>query len=300
MEEDGGIMRIVNSLPSKQQLIIRSLVIAGGLTLFKASIFGVTNSVAILASAADSLMDLLISFANFVFLKRAAKPADENHAYGYGKIESLAGLIQSLVMGAVIIGVAGSAVRRFYNPQEVHQPMAAMLVISVALAFNLWHVRNLRRSMLTTGSQVMATEYLHYVSDIYVYLGVIASLVLVRVTSFEFWDPLISLLIVVYLVKSVVEIFNQSLEELLDKQLADPVIKELDQLIRHFDPRIIDYHDLRTRKVGDTKFIEFHVELRGIEKFHDAHDLTEALIQKIRDCHPGAIVTVHADPEGGI
>lgn len=289
-----------SSQSQKKTLLLRSLFIAGGLTGFKLVVFGVTNSMAILASAVDSFMDLVVSLVNFMLARSAARPADHHHPYGHGKIESLAGMLQSLVIGAVSLGVAGMSIRRFLQPEDIHQPLAGIVVTVIALALNLWHVKNLRASMVSTGSQVMATEYLHYASDILVYLGVFASFVLFKTTGALFWDPLISLLIVVYLVKNIAAVFDASLGELLDKQLPDPLLKELDQLIRRYHPQVVDYHDLRTRKVGPTKFIEFHVEIRGVEKFNEAHDLTEGLIARIRDKHPGAIVTVHYDPEGGI
>lgn len=286
------------SSPSKEKLIIRSLLIAGGLTLFKTGVFLVTNSVSILASAVDSLLDLLVSLMNFIFIRTAAAPPDQNHPYGHGKIESLAGLIQSLLIGVVTVGVGISALRRFAKPQDVREPMAGIVVMVVALLFNLWHVRNLKRSMKATESQVMATEYLHFVSDTFVYVGVLLSFVLIHVTGYLYWDSLVSLLIVVYLIKSVISVVGNSLAELLDMQLPDEVLAQIDQTIRNYNPHVIDYHDLRTRKVGLTKFIEFHVVVRGVEKFVEAHDLTEGLIRKLRKMYPGAVVTVHTDPDG--
>lgn len=289
---------VTNSNPTKQTLIGRSLLIAGGLTLGKLAVFFVTNSVAILASSVDSAMDFVVSFANFVLLHSASKPPDEGHPYGHGKIESVAGFLQSLLIGAATIGVSVGALRRLYHPQPLAQPMAGLIVMAVALVFNLWHVRNLKKNMVRTESQLIATEYLHYVSDSYVYAGVFVSFLLVRFTGFMFWDPLVSLLIVVYLAKSVMGVFGDSLSELLDQQLPDEILKEIDHTIRTFHPQVVDYHDLRTRKVGLTKFIEFHVVLRGVDKFDDAHELTERLVQKLRTIYPGAIVTVHSDPEG--
>jgi cation diffusion facilitator family transporter len=156
------------------------------------------------------------------------------------------------------------------------------------------------RTSSTETPRPFATEYLHYVSDTFVYIGILVSLVLYRFTNLFFWDPLISLLIVVYLVWSVFGVFNDSLGELLDKQLPDSILKDIDSTIRGSFEQVVDYHDLRTRKVGDTKFIEFHVVLRNVQRFDEAHDITEGLIQRIRKKYPGSIVTVHTDPEGAM
>jgi cation diffusion facilitator family transporter len=205
-------------------------------------------------------------------------------------------MAQSLIIGAAVLGIAGMAVKRFLSPEPIEQPLVGMLIAAVALLLNLWHSKNLRRSMLETNSQVMATEYLHYATDTFVYLGVLVSFVLFKITGQGFWDPLISLLIVIYLVKTIAEIFQDTLTELLDVQLPEPHLKEIDQTILSYDSRIVSYHDLRTRKVGPTKFIEFHVALRGVVTFHDAHQLTVGLMETFQNKYPGAIVTVHADP----
>ncbi len=277
--------------------MLRSLAIAGGLTAFKLGVFAMTNAVAILASAADSFMDLLISLANFFLLRSASRPADHNHPYGHGKFESLAGLLQSLIIGGAAVGIASMAIHRLIAPEPIMQPNVGIAITVVALLLNIWHSRNLRRSMLASRSQIIATEYLHYASDTLVYLGVLVSLVLTEITGMKLWDSVISLFIVGYLMKAVVALFMENLSELLDEQLPDETLKEIDSTIRTFDPRVVSYHDLRTRKVGPTKFIEFHVVLRSVETFREAHGLTIGLMDAFQQKYPGAIVTVHADPE---
>jgi len=284
---------------TNKKLIVRSLLIAGGLTVLKLGVYTVTASVAILASAADSFMDLLVSSANFLFLKSASKPADQEHAYGHGKIESLAGLLQSLVIAGVAVGIAYMAARRFINPEPIHQPLAGFAITVLAIVISFWHIQNLRASVQSSDSAVMSSEYVHYASDLLAYLGVLASFVLFKLTGSLFWDPLISVLIVLYLLKSTAVIFDTSLGELLDRQLPGAVLGDIDGIIRSGHPKVVDYHDLRTRRVGPTKFIEFHVVLRDVAMFHEAHDITEEIIDKILLRYPGSIVTVHSDPEGG-
>ncbi|MCG3205603.1 MAG: Ferrous-iron efflux pump FieF [Elusimicrobia bacterium] len=284
------------SSPTKENLLVRSLLISVGLIAFKLAVFVGTNSIAILTSAVDSGMDLLVSAANYILMKSSTKPADHNHPYGHGKIESLAGLAQSLIIGGVVVAIAAMAVRRFMLPEPIQQPLVGIGVSAVALVLTLWHTRNLRSAMLSTHSQVMATEYLHYASDTFMYLGVLMSFVLFKITGQTFWDPLLSLLMVVYLLKTILDIFRETLTELLDVQLPDSLLKEIDALILTFDSRIESYHDLRTRKVGPTKFIEFHVVLRNVETFRDAHHLTVGLMETFQKRFPGAVVTVHADP----
>jgi cation diffusion facilitator family transporter len=285
---------------TKKNLIARSLVIAGGLAILKFSVGVMSNSIAILASAADSLMDFLISLANYAFLDRAEKPADSDHPYGYGKIESLAGLIQSVFIGLMALGVAIGAWMRMRNPQPLEKPGAGIAVMIIAMLLNWWHVRNLRRSVKDTGSQVMSSEYVHYASDFLSHAGVIIVIVLYQFTHQTFWDPFMSAIIALYLGWNAWAIFRNSMSELLDEQLPEPIPSTIAGIIREHNPKIIDFHELRTRKVGDTKFIEFHIELRGVERFEEAHDITESLITRLRQTYPLAVITVHTDPEGAL
>ena len=259
-----------------------------------------TNSLAILATAADSIMDFMMSLANYFFVSSAAKPPDADHPYGHGKIESLAGLLQSLFMAILALILLAAAVNRFIRPEPIELPMAGVIVMVISIIVNFWHVRNLRRSMLSSGSQIMATEYVHYASDFLIHFGVVATLILYKFTDFQYWDPIMSILVVGYIIYSIYRIFNNSLAELMDEQLPSPILKELQTLIMSFHPNILSYHELRTRKVGDLKFIEFHLELKEITDFKEAHELTENLIAAIKKKHRSAVVTVHTDPEGGI
>ncbi len=282
---------------AKKTLVFRSLLIAAALTILKLAAGTTGQSMAVLASAADSLMDFVISLANFMFIEKAEKPADADHPYGHGKIESLAGLVQALFIGVVAVGIATGTLLRFLNPKPVTHAGAGILVMAVSLVLNWWHARNLRRSRDATHSTVIANEYLHYASDFLGHAGVIISLVLFHLTGQLFWDPLASLLVVGYVLWSVRGILRNAIAELLDEQLPEPVLGEIAKIIRAHDRRIAGFHQLRTRRVGDTKFIEFHVGLREITDFNEAHALTDALITRLQTQYPGSIITVHSHPE---
>ncbi len=98
--------------------------------------------------------------------------------------------------------------------------------------------------------------------------------------------------------KNVANLFRDTMSDLLDTSLPPDILAEIDGIVRGFHPCVCGYHDLRTRKVGPTKFIEFHVVFKGIEGFREAHDLTEQLVDRLKAKYPDSVVTIHADPEG--
>jgi ferrous-iron efflux pump FieF len=283
----------------KMRLFTRSLWLSASLAAAKAAAGLAGNSLALMASAADSLMDLFLSAGNYVLARSAAKPADPGHPYGHGKIESLGGVLQALVMAGVSLAVGVGAVRRLLAPEPLERTWLGVAVMAAAAGANLWHSRNLLRSAGETHSPILSAEYVHYASDTLAHAGVIAALILFRYTGQTFWDPLVSLVIVGYLLWGVVRILRQSVGELLDSSLPEEVAADIQARIRAHDPRVLDFHDFRGRRSGGNLFLEFHLELRGDLSFRDAHELTESLVDEIQARYPGCVVTVHADPEGG-
>ena len=244
-------------------------------------------------------MDVFVSTVNFISLREAEKPADAEHLYGHGKIESLAGLFQSLVIGASGIYLVIESVKRLIRGIELTHVSTAIGVMILSMILTFFLVRMLKRVGLQTESIIVRTETLHFTTDLLTNGGVIVALVLVNVTNLAVWDLIVALAIACYILSQSARILRASVNELLDRALPVEEQKEIEKLILGFDSKIVGFHNLRTRKLGHQKFIDFHIEIRGEENFSRAHQLTEALIRRIRERFDGADVTVHFDPEGG-
>lgn len=283
----------------KISAIVFSIATAAFLALFKIGVGLFSHSLALLASAVDSLLDVLVSTVNLIAIREAAKPADYDHLYGHGKIESLAGLFQSLLISASGLFLIAESVRRLIRGVEIHDVPIAIFVMVVSMALTFTLVLRLKKVLRETGSIVVGAEVLHFTTDFLTNGGVILALILVAVTKSSAWDLAVAIAIACYILTQSISILRTSVDELLDRALPAEDQREIEQIITHFDPRVIGFHNLRTRKIGHQKFIDFHMEIRGEENFARAHDLTESLIKRIRERFPGADVTVHFDPEGG-
>ncbi|MBI4395276.1 MAG: cation transporter [Candidatus Omnitrophica bacterium] len=283
----------------KARAIVFSIWTAFSLTLFKLSVGLLTHSLGLIASAIDSLMDVLVSSVNLIAVKEADKPADREHLYGHGKIESLAGLFQSVLISASGLYLIAESVRRLFRGVTIsHVPTAiAVMIISMGLTFLL--VLKLKQVLKETDSIIVGTETLHFTVDFLTNGGVILALILVRVTGSSLWDLGIAFVIACYILSQSIVILKKSMDELLDRALPVDEQMEIEKLILTYDSRIVGFHNLRTRKIGRQRFIDFHFEIRGEENFARAHDLAESLIKRIRERFPDADVTVHFDPEGG-
>lgn len=283
----------------KLQAIQLSIGTAFFLTIFKLAVGLTTRSLGLMASAIDSLMDVLVSSVNLIAISEAAKPADREHLYGHGKIESLAGLFQSLLIALSGTYLVIEAIRRFITGVELFHISVAIGVMVVSMGFTFFLVLKLKAVLRETESIIVGTEMLHFTIDFLTNGGVIIALLLVRVTGSSVWDLAVAFVIACYILRQSMGILKKSVDELLDRALPAEEQKEIERIILNHDPRIIGFHNLRTRRIGPQRFIDFHFEIKGEEDFSRAHELTEALIKRIRERFPGADVTVHFDPEGG-
>ena len=281
-----------------RQAIILSVGVALLLTVVKFSAGLVTHSMAIMASALDSTLDMMMSALNFFAFREASKPPDAEHAYGHGKVESLAGLFQSLFIMLSGSFVVYESIRRLLQGSFVSEIPLGIGVIALSGVVTLllsWRLKALSKK---NRSIILGTEKVHYSMDFVSYVGVLAALILVGWTGNAAWDLIVSLLVAAYIFKEAIHILMRAVSELLDRGLSNTELKTVKMLILRHHPSIVGVHNLRSRVVGNVVFLDFHIEIRGEDDFKRAHDMTESLIDKIKAHHPSADVTVHFDPEG--
>ncbi len=286
-------------LRQKMSAIQFSIATAFFLMVFKVAVGLVAHSLGLIASAIDSFMDVLVSSVNLIAIKEADKPADREHLYGHGKIESLAGLFQSLVISLSGLYLVFESVKRLIYRIPLEHISAALTVMVASMVLTFFLVLKLKRVFKETNSLVVCTESLHFTIDFITNGGIIAALILVRLTGSPLWDVGIAMIIACYILIQSSRILRKSIDELLDKSFPASEQKDLERIILSHDPRIVGFHNLRTRKIGHQRFIDFHFEIRGEDNFLRAHALTEALIKRVMERFPDADVTVHYDPEGG-
>lgn len=279
-------------------LVSRSLKIAAGLCVLKAAVGIQSNSLGILASALDSLMDLGSSAINYVSLQIARSPADRDHPYGRGKAEALAGLFQSVFIGLSGLALLAEAFRRFWFGAMVHAGLLSLGVMVLGTVVSAFHGRSLKRAAARENSTVLRAEGVHFAMDVLSNLGVLAALIAVRLSRNPLWDVAISGLISAYILFESSRILRDSVLELMDRGLPPAVQSQIEEMILGHHPNLVGFHEFRSRKAGNRTFIDFHIEIRGIQSFEEAHDITESLIEKIKAKTPNCDVTVHYDPEG--
>lgn len=274
-----------------------SVAVALTLVVVKLAAWVMTDSMALLSSLVDSLLDAAASLVNLVAVHHALQPADPEHRFGHGKAEPLAGLGQA----AFVAGSAGfltiEAINRVFHPVAIGSPDVGIGVMLVSMALTLALVRFQKHVVRRTGSVAITADSLHYTGDLLINGSVIVALVLANVLNWSFIDPLFAVGIALYLLANAWQIARQSLNLLMDREFPETERQVIRDIISTH-PDVIDMHDLRTRSSGPQQFIQLHLELDRDLPLWRAHDVADAVEIDLREAFPNADVIIHQDPSG--
>jgi ferrous-iron efflux pump FieF len=257
-----------------------------------------TDSVALLGSLADSLLDLAASLITFFAVRVALVPPDDRHRFGHGKSEAVAGVAQALLIGISSVVVVFEALHRVASPVPVSAPRSGLAVILVSLLLTGLLVAFQRYVSARTQSQAIAADEAHYRMDLLV--GVlVGGAVLASAQPGLWWiDPATGALVSAYLVHTATGIARRALRDLLDEELPEVQRARIREVILARD-HVRGLHDLRTRSAGAHRFVQVHVELDPDLPLARAHEIGADIEQALRREYAGLEVLIHLDPAGG-
>ena len=256
-----------------------------------------TDSVSILSSLADSVMDVLASLINLFAVRQALQPPDREHRFGHGKAEPLAGLGQALFISASAIFLIVEAVGRILEPEPIARAPVGIGVMVFATIVTMALVTYQRRVVRLTGSTAIRADALHYASDILMNIGVIAALALAMTVGWGLADPIIALVIAAVIIHAAVRVARSAIQQLMDREFPEQDRERIRQIVLEH-PDVRNCHDLRTRRSGIDSFIQVHVEMDSSLTLLRAHEISDDVEARIRKVFPHAEVLIHADPEG--
>ena len=290
LDEAHGVSRRITQI---------SLATAALLILLKAFALGASGSVSILASLADSSLDLIASLAAFVAVRWAAVPADEEHRHGHGKAETLASLVQSGLIFASALFIGWEAIQRMFNPQPVTAGGWAIGVMVISIAVTMGLVWLQTQAMKKTRSLAVAGDRAHYAADmasnVVVLIGVISGALL----SAPGLDAAAGLIVAVWLFWGALGLLRTTADQLLDRAVPD---NERAAIVKAVvaDPRISGVHQLRTRMVGQSLQMQMHVDMDGNLSLKQAHDIIVEAENRLLVAFPHADILIHPDPREAV
>lgn len=268
------------------------------LGLLKAWAAWTTGSVAVLASLADSVLDLFASLVTLGGVHWASQPADENHRFGHGKAEALAALFQVVVIAVSALAILVRAIERLRGGDISASPESGIAVSMIAIVVTLALTRYQAHVIAKTGSVAIGADRIHYTSDLMLNAAVIAALAL------DAWglrgaDPVSGIAIAFWLLFGAWRASEAAIDQLMDKEWPEEKRRAFVEVAAR-NPALKSLHDLRTRSSGNNDFVQFHIAMNPAMTIQQAHDVVEALEKELGEAFPGTEILIHVDPDGHV
>ena len=256
-----------------------------------------TSSMAMLGSLADSTLDLVASLVVLLGVRVAAQPADREHRFGHGKAEALAALVQVIIITISALFIGFRSIERLIGGAETSDAELGITVSLVAILSTFALIAYQRHVVRRTGSIAIATDRIHYASDLMLNASVIVALVLDQYVSIVGSDAVFGLLIALWLAFGAWKSSSNGLDQLMDREWPDEQRERFLAAARQY-PELQGLHDLRTRTSGTHNFVQFHVWVPPDWTVRDAHDRMDRIEQELEKKFPATEILIHLDPHG--
>ncbi len=267
------------------------------LALVKLVIGLMSGSVAVMASAIDSILDTTVSIFNFFAIKKSEEQPDEKFAYGKGKIQAIAAVIEGTIITISGLYIIYEAVMKLINKETTLMLGVSLWIMFLSITVTFFLVKYLDKVADETDNLVIKSDALHYKTDLYSNGAVLIALFLVSITGLDFIDALFGLAIGIYIIYSAYEIIVEGIMILLDRSLDADMVAKIGEIISR-TPKVRGYHWLKTRTDGTHNFVDFHLVLDPQMTLDEAHEIAEDIICRIAALDPskGWVVNPHFDP----
>jgi cation diffusion facilitator family transporter len=280
-----------------RRITLASVAVALVLVVLKTGVWLVSGSVALLASAADSGLDLLASLVTVFAVRYAIAPPDAEHRFGHGKAEAFASLVQAGLVFASAALIGQEAIRSLFDPKPVENEAWAVAVMAISTLLTGALIFGQSLVLRRTNSVAVAGDRAHYASDLASNMIALVSIGAAAVFGVAGFDAIGGLAVAAILLWSAVGVFRQASDQLLDHELPDEERERIVELARQ-DPAIQGVHSLRTRASGPYIHIQMHVELDPDLTLEAAHRQIIACEGRVLAEFPAADILIHADPKG--
>ncbi|RAX53051.1 hypothetical protein CCY99_06700 [Helicobacter sp. 16-1353] len=280
----------------KNSILFVSL-IALSLAILKIIFSIFSGSIIVLASALDSLIDVVFSLFNYIALRKIESPSNKYFNYGFGKLEGLASLFEGCAIFISGIYIIYQSIIKFINNEGVSNINQGLFVMIVSIFVTLFLVIYLKKiSLNAKNNLIIKAEILHYKTDLFGNLGIIISLLIIEITGFGFLDSIIGCVLGIYICYNAFKITKSGFFMLLDRAIDDDLYKKIVDILDK-NTNITSYHDIKSRISGDTIFLEYHLVFNEHISLFDAHSISndiEQSIEKLSNAYKWTIL-VHFD-----
>ena len=266
------------------------------LTLLKLAVGLAIGSVSVVAEAVHSGVDLLAALIAFFAVRSSAKPPDEQHPYGHGKVENVSGTVEAVLIFLAAGLIVYEAVQKIQRGAEAPQVDLGLGVMAVSVVLNVVVSRQLLRVARATDSIALEADAYHLTTDVVTSLGVLVGLVAVKVTGWSVLDPLAAIGVAAIIAKAAWDITHRSFVDLLDRSLPEAEREIIARVLDRHLGMMAGYHRVRSRKAGSERHVDLHLVVDGNASVNEAHALCDHLESDLQQALGPCSLTIHVEP----
>jgi cation diffusion facilitator family transporter len=264
------------------------------LIIMKVVVGILSGSVSIISEAIHSSMDLVAAIIAFISVKVSDNPPDSKHPYGHGKVENVSGVIEAVLILVAAALIITEAIKKLLGEDIVLEKLwLGAAVMAVSAIVNILVSRRLYKVARETGSVALEADALHLKTDVYTSAGVAVGLVLILLTDIKWLDPAVAILVALFIIRESFELLRRAFWPLLDSAWDPGEINDLEKKLNDMG---VSYHGLRTRKAGNYRFIDIHIEIPENDSVGNAHKYCDQIEEKLMTSFENLNVTIHVEP----
>lgn len=264
------------------------------LIVIKLTVGLISGSVSIISETIHSSMDLIAAIIAFLSVRISDNPPDDEHPYGHGKVENISGVIEALLIFIASIWIIVEAVKKLTGKEiELESIGLGSAVMLISAIVNIIVSRKLYKVARKTKSVALEADALHLKTDVYTSLGVAAGLTLIMITGINWLDPVVAILVALFIIRESYNLLKRAFTPLLDTAWAPKEIEELEMTLNKLE---VCYHDLRTRAAGNYRFIDLHIQIPEDVSVGNAHHYCDKIENELNSNYENLTVTIHVEP----
>lgn len=265
------------------------------LIIFKLTAGLLVGSISVISEAIHSAIDLLASFIAFLSIKKSCKAEDAEHPFGHGKYENVSGFVEAILILLAALIIIYESINKIINGVHLESVGPGILVMSFSSLINLIISLTLLKISKKTDSIALEADAMHLLTDVFTSAGVLCGLVIIKFTGLIILDPITALLVALLIIKASIDLIRKSLKDLVDSKLPDVEIKKITDILKLY-PEVLGYHNLRTRKSGQNREIDIHIEISKDASLVEAHNICDSIESEVGTLFPNSYITIHAEP----
>jgi cation diffusion facilitator family transporter len=275
--------------------IARLSILSNTLLILMKLIAGIiSGSVSIISEAIHSSMDLIAAIIAFFSVRVSDNPPDSRHPYGHGKVENISGVIEAVLIFIAAVWIIVEAVKKLLGEKiELESIAIGSVVMIISAVVNTYVSRKLYKVARETHSVALEADALHLKTDVYTSAGVALGLGLIMITKINWLDPIIAILVALFIIKESYQLLSKAFTPLLDTAWGEKEIKDLEKTLKKLN---VSYHDLRTRAAGNYRFVDLHIQIPEDVSVGSAHQYCDRIENELTSNYENLTVTIHVEP----